>query len=376
MSMAQEGGFETGFTQVDAKDLFFVGDTGNNSVLDGYDENGDKIDPDSGKGEDPKNPKKEETKVDDGQANDNNVEGTVSQVISGKSFLEKLSSRGLIGDLSEMELMLDDKPVDLSEINNEDDLLDVLEGLIKAREEDMLKDKMDTSDLSGFMRKLIEVDKVGGDMSSLLNAYQKLQAPIDNIDLSDKRGQMMVIHHYYKMLGLSDDDIKDNMEMMESKGDDFIESKANKFHSVIKEKMEAMVEEERKEAEKKKADAMERMKSYKKSVRASIGKNFQVNDNMLAKAVDFVTKPVNNEGNTAIDIAYTNMIKDPEAASDLIMFLMNKDEFIKQKTNKATMETKRSVINVLRGNKKDNKTDVGGGDDESKYILDVGLAKS
>lgn len=36
------------------------------------------------------------------------------------------------------------------------------------------------------------------------------------------------------MLGMPEDEIKDNMEMMIGKGDEFIESKANKFHDILK----------------------------------------------------------------------------------------------------------------------------------------------
>lgn len=396
MNTTQGGSFEEGFSQMDAKDLFFMGDGeeggGNDPLLSRYDENGNEIDGDgegeAGSGNNPDgsgnggvtggNDGGEDSDPDgsgDGSDDNGDIHGVSG--INAKSIIEKLSGKGLIGNINDIELMVDDKPIDLSEIKNEDDLVDILEGLIKTRDEDMMKDKVDTSGMSDLMKRLMEVDRAGGNTSMLIETYQKLQAPVDGVDLDTKQGQLSVIYHYYKMKGLSDEDIKDNIEMMEAKGDDFIEAKANKFNSVIKEEMDKRIEEEKENAEKRKAEMVEQMKSYKKNIKESIKKSYQVKDGIVAKAVDFVTKPVNKRGNTAIDMAYMEAIKNPEKAADLIMFLMNKEEFLKQKTNKVGMETKKSVINVLRQNKRDNKADTGGqgGGAGDQAILDVGLAE-
>ena len=47
-----------------------------------------------------------------------------------------------------------------------------------------------------------------------ISQYQSIQAPLDNLDMSNKNDQLAVIQHYYKMLGMPEDEIKDNMEMM------------------------------------------------------------------------------------------------------------------------------------------------------------------
>lgn len=73
------------------------------------------------------------------------------------------------------------------------------------------------------------------------------------------------------------------------------------------------------------------MKVYKKGLKTSISSGFQLTDTMIGKAVDFVTKPIDNQGHTAIDKAYSEAIKNPDMAADLALFLMNKDEFLKQK---------------------------------------------
>lgn len=105
---------------------------------------------------------------------------------NGKSFLEKMAARGIIDSIENLDIMVDDKPVDLSTITKEDDLLDIVEGLIKDKADELLKDKVDTGSMSDFMKKMIEVDKAGGNVGQLLSQYQSIQAPLDNLDMSNK----------------------------------------------------------------------------------------------------------------------------------------------------------------------------------------------
>ena len=58
----------------------------------------------------------------EGGADNNNV---VSG-FNGKSFLEKMAARGIIDSIDNLDIMVDDKPVDLSTITKEDDLLDIV----------------------------------------------------------------------------------------------------------------------------------------------------------------------------------------------------------------------------------------------------------
>jgi len=64
-------------------------------------------------------------------------------------------------------------------------------------------------------------------------------------------------------------------------------------------------------------------------------------------------------------------------AADLTLFLMNKDEFLKQKTNKAKMEVNKKTITLLSGNKggKQNKTNIDNDTIEANF-LDLSGSKS
>ena len=381
--------FDSGFRTMDVKDLFYRGDGEDttDNPLAGLDENGDEVKDDNGDAKDGdyaggqgRGTAPEDTTGGDDDAAGADKEPTSpivhSGTLNGKSILEKMAKRGIIGDLKDMDITIDDQPVDLASITDEDEILDIVESLVKSQREDLLKDKVDTSSISDFMRKMIEVDKAGGNVGALLDTYRKLQEPVDNADLTTREGQLAVIHHYYKMLGMSDDDIKDNMELMEGKDDDYVEAKARKFDSVIKERMGSMVEQEKKKAEERKKEAMEMMKTYKKGLRTAVSSKFQLSDSMVSKAVDFVTKVVDKDGRVGIDVAYTNAIKDPNTAADLVLFLMNKDEYLKQMTNKSNMEVKRNVIKLV-SSAKAGKGGTSRPEDETieSSFLDVGESK-
>ena len=376
--------FDDGYSVVDMKDLFYRSDGGDDvdkdNPLDGFDANGDKVD---GKGDDV--PPSDDGGADDpGEGQSGGDQDVVDNIpsgvtgLNGKDLFDKLVKRGIISDMGDLEIMVDDEPVDLSKLTDEEQILDILESVVKSQRDDMMRDKVDTSTMSDFMRKLIEVDKAGGNVSNLVNSYQRLSAPIENLDLSDKADQLAIIKHYYKMLGMSDEDIRDNMEMIESKEDDFIEARARKFSGIINDRMLAMADDEKRKAEERRKEAVERMKSYRKSLRTSIGNSFQLSDNMIGKAVDFVTKTVDNEGHVAIDKAYMDMIRDPEQAADLVLFLMNKDEFLRQKTNKARMDVNKNVIKLVSTSRINRKGGTSAADDDSgdkPDFLDLGDAR-
>lgn len=377
--------FEDGYSVVDMKDLFYRSDGGDggqvDNPLEGFDENGDKIDdadkggdrPGAGDGGDPG----DGWPAADGADGVDADPGVVSPGINGKALFDKLVRRGIISDMGDLEITIDDKPVDLSKVTDEDQILDILESVVKGQREEMLRDKVDTSSMSDFMRQLIEVDRKGGNITGLLNSYQRMSAPIEDMDLTDRRDQLSVIRHYYKMLGMSEDDIRDNMELIESKDDDFIEARARKFQGVIKDRMSAMVEEEKRKADDRRKEAAERMKAYRKNLRTALGSGFQLSDSMIGKAVDFVTKTVDNEGHVGIDKAYMDMIQDPEKAADLVLFLMNKDEFIRQKTNKARMDVNKNIIKLVSSSRagRSGSTRIDEGDEKVDFI-DLGDSKS
>ena len=75
---------------------------------------------------------------------------------------------------------------------------------------------------------------------------------------------------------------------------------------------------------------------------------------MVSKGLDFALKP--SESNPGITKAFNRvreMMMNPEEAPDLIMFLMNPGEFIKQKSNQAVVDEKKKIYKLISHTNKD-----------------------
>ena len=344
-------------------------------LLGDYDENGDK------KGEKPvvkapvvEDDKKE--KVDSAIAEKPNVEEEPELVPSSedggkveedikiskdgvdyKDMIEKMTKEGIFGSLDGVEFDIDGQVVKFKDmdVKDEDQFYDLVKTVIENEREEALKNKIDASSISDFTKKLIDADKKGVDVVSVLHQYEKYKAPIDKLDLNERDGQIKVIEHYYRSKGLSDEDVKDMMDSIKDKDDSFIEEKAVKFKAVIDEQMEQLIEKQKEEAVKKKAEDEKAVKEFKSSVRAQIKDTFDVNDSTVSKMIDFAFKPIGDEKNgykNQIYDAYINQLFNKETAPALIMFLMDRNEYIRQATSKKVKEEKSKVWKMVTGTSK------------------------
>lgn len=118
--------------------------------------------------------------------------------------------------------------------------------------------------------------------------------------------------------------------------------------------MDDIIQQRTKEAAEKKAKDAEDFRRYKKDLKSSIQAKYQLNDTMVSKALDFALKP--SESNPGITKAFNRvreMMMNPEEAPDLIMFLMNPGEFVKQKSNQAVVDEKKKIYKLISHTNKD-----------------------
>uniref|UniRef100_UPI0025964A64 hypothetical protein n=1 Tax=Phocaeicola sartorii TaxID=671267 RepID=UPI0025964A64 len=118
-----------------------------------------------------------------------------------------------------------------------------------------------------------------------------------------------------------------------------------------------IIQQRTKEAADKKAKDAEDFRRYKKDLKASIQAKYQLNDNMVSKALDFALK--SSETNPGVTKAFQKvkeMMMNPEEAPDLIMFLMNPGEFVKQKSNQAVVDEKKKIYKLISRTNKDKRT--------------------
>lgn len=294
-----------------------------------------------------------------------------------KKSLLSLSKLGIIAEISDDSLFAGDDGEESSfsdlKIDDEETYLGYVKLLHEEKEKKLLENKADLSGVSDLAKKIIELDKSGGDITSILKAKAQALDPISNLDLDVVDNQKITVAHYLscKYDHMSDNEIKDFVDTYEARGvlaEKALESKAalDKIVNDLAEKQKAAVEEERKVF-------AEKYKGYRKSVKESISSKFQLKDDYVKKLVDYGTKLDDRNSPELLGRKYEEMLQNPEEAADLILFLYDKEEYLKQKTNKAVSEERRNVFKKLTTKSK--KTEASTADvvkddeiDESRYI--------
>ena len=301
---------------------------------------------------DPKEDKKGEENVVD--VNQDQVE---TPVINYRKVLDALSSRGIIPDLKDVvfsgengeEITINDL-----DFSKEDSLCDILSTVLESQNEDIVKDKIDVTSVSDITKKLIQADKAGANIVDILKQYDTNVAPIEKLDIENKADQIKIVRHYVDLLGLPKDEADEFFKGIINKGEEYVEAKAIKYKAELDKRMDDIIQQRTKEAAEKKAKDAEDFRRYKKDLKSSIQEKYQLNDTMVSKALDFALKP--SESNPGITKAFNRVreiMMNPEEAPDLIMFLMNPGEFIKQKSNQAVVDEKKKIYKLISHTNKD-----------------------
>ena len=301
---------------------------------------------------DPKEDKKGEENVVD--VNQDQVE---TPVINYRKVLDALSSRGIIPDLKDVvfsgengeEITINDL-----DFSKEDSLCDILSTVLESQKEDIVKDKIDVTSVSDITKKLIQADKAGANIVDILKQYDTNVAPIEKLDIENKADQIKIVRHYVDLLGLPKDEADEFFKGIINKGEEYVEAKAIKYKAELDKRMDDIIQQRTKEAAEKKAKDAEDFRRYKKDLKSSIQAKYQLNDTMVSKALDFALKP--SESNPGITKAFNRvreMMMNPEEAPDLIMFLINPGEFIKQKSNQAVVDEKKKIYKLISHTNKD-----------------------
>lgn len=301
---------------------------------------------------DPKEDKKGEENVVD--VNQDQVE---TPVVNYRKVLDALSSRGIIPDLKDVvfsgengeEITINDL-----DFSKEDSLCDILSTVLESQKEGIVKDKIDITSVSDITKKLIQADKAGANIVDILKQYDTNVAPIEKLDIENKADQIKIVRHYVDLLGLPKDEADEFFKGIINKGEEYVEAKAIKYKAELDKRMDDIIQQRTKEAAEKKAKDAEDFRRYKKDLKSSIQAKYQLNDTMVSKALDFALKP--SESNPGITKAFNRvreMMMNPEEAPDLIMFLMNPGEFIKQKSNQAVVDEKKKIYKLISHTNKD-----------------------
>lgn len=336
---------------------------------------GEKKEPDSEEGEgnpggEPDNVVEDKDKGNKDEEEETNVVPADPVQVDYLSIIRKLEKKGILPDLSDAKFGMEDgTELSLDEIKFDEDTFCTLMGsVIENQKNEILENKIDVASVSDLTKKLIQADKSGANILDILKQYDKVAAPVEKLSTDTKDGQLKIIRHYVGLMGLPKEEADDYYNSIVSKGDDYIEAKAIRYKSELERKMNEIIDQQTKEAAEQRAKDAEAFKQYKKALKESFRQKYQLNDNMVSKAMDYAIKPSkSNPSVTEANERIREMLTNPELAPDLIMFLMNPEEFIKQKSNLRVVDEKRKIFKMISSTNKDRSkapiTDTG---DESK----------
>lgn len=220
----------------------------------------------------------------------------------------------------------------------------IVQSKLAEIKEEASKDKISTKGVSSFAKDLVEIDRNNGDISELLKAKETYSDPLDNLDLGTEDGQVQAC--YLRMMAGGQDEDTARRLISSYKADGILEEKALTAETELKEAVAQQVVRAKAAAQAKADDRKVLMKDYKKDIKTSLDR-YQLNDNVKNKVVILATK-TDDDGKFELDKTYYQHRENPKDAADLALFLLDKEEFIKQVTNTAVADTKLGTARKLK----------------------------
>mgnify|MGYP000162101709 CR=1 FL=1 len=223
----------------------------------------------------------------------------------------------------------------------------------KSYEEGFLSIK----DADDRQKQVAEIVLKGGDLEEIFGSKQNVENylnPFKGVDLDNEKVQENIYYNHLKAKGYSDKAAL--FELDEKKKELVLDTEVSKIVEDTNKKAQDYVASKQKELEDKQKDTLKQEKEYKKNL-SKVLKDKELKDATVKKYVDLATKRT-NEGEYAIDTLYNDMMQDPEKAVDLIAFLSDKENFLKEYQSKAKTEVTKKVLIDLRKVKPQEKTPV------------------
>ena len=246
-------------------------------------------------------------------------------------------------DGNEVEVSIDDIDVDNETFQK------LVEQELAFRKEEASKGKISADGLSDHTKKLIEIEHNGGDTLKLLQIKEAYSDPLSQLDLTTKQGQIDAIYLRQKSKGATDKEVSILLKGLEAEG--ILEEEAFNAEAELKAIIDKTFEDERIKSEKLAAEREEQAKKFKKDFREKLSEKFTLNDTLKNKLVTALTKK-GEDGKYQLDQAYLRAMSNPDVATELVLFLTDREEFIKQvstkEVQKAKMETARK-LKIVRG---------------------------
>lgn len=299
----------------------------------------------------PQNPGKEDVSLDlsgeivDVDLGENENEPVQSPSVDYKSMVEELVSNGVWEEIGAFETENGEVKFEDMDIDKE-----TFVALMKHNQEEMklklTESTVSTQGISEFTQKLISIEKHGGNVQQAIKAFQTIKEPLNNLDVSDEKGQKAICFLRLQQQGIQGEEAKDLIETYERKG--VLEAKATGFKEQLDEAFDSWMETQEKAAIDEDKAYRDSLKVYKSSLNDSLknASEFGLSETHRRKLLDIATKE-QEDGSFELDVLIDNHRRNPVDAADLILFLTDKNAFIEKKSKTLLDEERKKTLKTI-----------------------------
>lgn len=249
-----------------------------------------------------------------------------------------------MGSWQDAKIEIDGEEVILSELDDidEETFLQIQQSQEASRNEDLRDKYINKEELDDISLQILEISKNKGDLTKILNAKKNYIDPLEKFDLTQESHQEALVRQKYMIESNGKLSQKDLDTIIKNRKEDLsLDKEAEEYAEALKKGFDDFLKKENEKAVKAQEDLRESTKATRKQVKEHLSK-YGLKDTAIKPMLDFISA---DKGNDPIMQAVEELKKDPEALSDFLFYLNNKEEYLKAIGEKAT---KGKDVNVLR----------------------------
>ena len=237
--------------------------------------------------------------------------------------------------------------IPLDQVNIDKDVFySIIASKIEEIKSKASENKISVDGVSDFMKRMIELEKKGGNVRQAMETYNALTNPIEALDLEKTEDQRKMVWLRYKLENkLDDQTITDIIVSREMSGK--LEETAKQAKSQLEKAAEMQLQKLEQQAKERQQKEREEIKQYRADLSDVLNKEFKLKDSTKTRLLDLATKR-DKEGLYGIDYLYRQAMETPEKATKLLLFLTNEEEYNQQISEKKVREGKINTMKSIR----------------------------
>ena len=262
---------------------------------------------------------------------------------------------------------------DLKDID--EDTFFQLEEAIEADEAEDAKSKfISVETLDERKRKIVEIIAEGGELSEIFANKNQLNSylnPFEGLDLTNEATQAKVYLNALINNNKLDADVAQAV-VDKAKKDLTLDTKVNAFVEEYNKKFEAFVDGKKQELVAKKEEDRKKVAEFKKALNAEY-KGFELKETLARRLTTLAT--TEKDGEFEIDAMYASKMEDPKEAAEIVLFLTDKETYLKYKLKEGVINThkkvRRTIKLVPKEDTKNKNTQTNPGGEASEFEIKV-----